>query len=82
MKMKIKVVRDTSMRNVGYHYYCADDGGVLGLWYSSGLGTMGMTFSFHCGICDKHHFMTIEQLRRATLACEFFDGVGHIELGV
>ena len=81
MEMKIKVQKDGSMRDTCYRYYCADDGGVLGMCYDSILRLPGMTFSLHCGICGKYHFMTIQQLRAAIIACEFNDNVGSIVIG-
>lgn len=81
MEMKIRVRKDTTTKEISYHYFCGDDGGILGSCYESILELLGMTFSFSCGICGKRVFLTMTNLRIPTLACEFDkDDVGFITL--
>ena len=81
MEMKVRVRKDTMMKDTCYHYTCAEDGGIVGLCYEIILHMIGMNFCLSCGLCGKRNFMTLSQLRIATLACEFDDnGIGYITL--
>ncbi len=73
--MKVKVVRDDKY----YEYFCPEHDSPLGMFHET-LLQPGAAFWFYCIQCEQTKYVVSSALKRRTLACEFKDDVGYIEI--